>query len=65
MYAFEILSLTLMEKHRLRAFQNRVLRKIFRPKRVEVTEEWRRLHNVKLYNLYNLPNIISVLSQEE
>jgi hypothetical protein len=65
MYGFEILSLTLREEHRLRAFQNRVLRKIFRPKRGEVTEEWRRLHNVKLYNIYHLPYIIRVISQDE
>jgi hypothetical protein len=38
-------SLTLREEHRLRVFENRVLRRIFGSKRVEVTGEWRRLHN--------------------
>ena len=40
----------------LRVFQNRVLRKIFGPKRDEVTGEWKKLHNVELYNLYSSPN---------
>jgi hypothetical protein len=42
----------LREEHRLRMFQNRVLRRIFGPKRDEVTEEWRKLHNEELNNLY-------------
>jgi hypothetical protein len=41
-------SLTLREEHRLRVFENRVLRRIFGPKRDEVTGEWRRLHNKEL-----------------
>jgi hypothetical protein len=45
------LGLTLREQHRLRMFENKVLRKKFRPKRGEVTGEWRRLHNKELYNL--------------
>ena len=45
----------------LRMLQNRVLRKIFGPKRVEVTGEWRRLHNEELYNLYSSPNISRVI----
>jgi hypothetical protein len=49
-------SLTLREEHKLRVFQNRVLRKIFRPKRDEVTGEWRRLHNEELHYLYS-PNV--------
>jgi hypothetical protein len=41
-------SLTLREEHRLRVFQNRVLRRIFGPKRDEVTGEWRKFHNEEL-----------------
>jgi hypothetical protein len=47
-----------MEKHRLRVFENRVLRRIFGPKRDEVTAEWRKLHNGELHNLYSSPDII-------
>jgi hypothetical protein len=47
-YGCETWSLTLREEHRLRVFENRVLRMIFGPKRDEVTEEWRKLHNEKL-----------------
>jgi len=42
-------------------FENRVLRKIFGPKRDKVTESWRKLHNEELYNLYSAPNIFRVL----
>jgi hypothetical protein len=52
------LSLTLREEHRLRVFENRVLRRIFEPKRDEVTGEWRKLHNEELHNLYSSPDII-------
>ena len=45
----------------LRIFHNRVLRKIFGPKRDEVTGEWRRLRNEELYNLYSSPNRIRVI----
>jgi len=51
LYTRETCFLTLKEAHRLRVFENRVLRKIFVPKRDEVTGEWRRLHNEKLYDL--------------
>jgi hypothetical protein len=51
-------SLTIREEHRLRVFENRVLRRIFGPKRNEVTGEWRKLHNEELYILYPVPNII-------
>jgi hypothetical protein len=42
-------------------FESRVLRKTVRPKRGEVTREWRRLHDEKLYDLYHSPNIIQVI----
>jgi hypothetical protein len=42
---------------RLRVFENRVLRRIFGPKRDGITEEWRRLHNEELHDLYSLPNV--------
>ena len=48
LYRCETWSLTLREEHRLRAFENRVLRRIFGPKRVEIKGEWRKLHNREL-----------------
>jgi hypothetical protein len=50
----------LREKHRLRVFENRELRRIFGPKRDEVTGEWRKLHN-ELNDLYSSPNIVQVI----
>jgi hypothetical protein len=61
LYGCETWSLTLREKHRLRVLKNRVLRRIFGPKRDEVTGEWRRLHNEELNNLYSSPNIVRVI----
>jgi hypothetical protein len=58
LYWCETWSLTLREEHRLRVFENRVLRRIFRPKRDEVTGEGRKLHSEELHNLYSSPNII-------
>jgi hypothetical protein len=58
LYGCENWYLTLWEEHRLRVFENRVLRRIFRPKRDEVTGEWRKLHNEKLHILYSSPNIM-------
>ena len=54
-------SLTLREGHRLRLFENRVLRRIFEPKRDYVTEEWRKLHNEELNDLYSSANIVRVI----
>jgi hypothetical protein len=59
-YRCETWSLTLREEQRLRVFENRVLRRIFGPKRDEVIG-WRRLHNEKLHNLYSSPSIIRVI----
>ena len=61
LYGCETWSLTLREEHRLRVFENRVLRRIFGPKRDGVTGEWRRLHNEKLCCLYVSPDIISLI----
>jgi hypothetical protein len=60
LYGCETWSLTLSEKHRLRMFQNSVLRRIFGPKRAEETGEWRKLHNGELHNWYSSPNIIKL-----
>jgi hypothetical protein len=53
--------LILREEHKLRAFKNRVLRRIFRPKRDEVAEEWRKLHNEELRDLYSSQSIIRII----
>jgi hypothetical protein len=58
LYGCEIWFLTLREEHRLRVFENRVLRGIFGPKRDEVTGERIKLHSAELGNLYSSPNII-------
>jgi hypothetical protein len=50
-----------MEERRLRVFENKVLRRIFGPKRDEVTGEWGKLHNEVLNDLYSLPNIVRVI----
>jgi hypothetical protein len=48
---------TLREEHRLKVFEDRVVSRIFGPKRDEVTGEWRKLHSEELHNLYSSPNI--------
>ena len=58
LYGRKSWSLTLREEHRLRVFENKVLRRIFGPKRDEVTREWRKLNNEKLHDLYFSPNIV-------
>jgi hypothetical protein len=61
LYGCESLSLTLRGECRQRVFENRVLRRIFGPKRDEVTRKWRTLNNKELYALYSSPNIILVI----
>jgi hypothetical protein len=58
LYGCETWSLTLREERRLRVFEDRVLRRIFGPKRDEVTGGWRKLHNEELHNLYSSPRMI-------
>jgi len=54
-------SFTLRDERRLMIFENRVFRRIFGPKRDEVTWEWRKLHNEELNDLYRSPNIVRVI----
>jgi hypothetical protein len=54
-------SLTVREEHKLRLFENRMLRRIFGPKTDGVTGGWRKLHNEELHNLYYLPSIIRII----
>jgi hypothetical protein len=60
LYGCETWSLSLGEEHRLRVFENRVLRRIFWPKREE-DGSWRKLHNDELHSLYSSPNIFRVI----
>jgi hypothetical protein len=57
----ETWSLTLREESRLKVFENRVLRKIFGPKRYKVTGGWRKVHNEELSDLYFSPNTVRVI----
>jgi len=61
LYGCETWSLTLKEERNLRVFENMVLRRIFGPRRYEITEEWKRLHNEELSDLYSSPNIMRVI----
>jgi hypothetical protein len=60
LYGCETWPLTLREEHRLRVFENCVLRRIFGPKREE-DGSWRKLHNNELHSLYSSPNIVRVI----
>jgi hypothetical protein len=61
LYGSETWSLILREENTLRVFEKRVLRRIFGPKRDEVTGGWRKLHNEELHNLYSSPSIIRMV----
>jgi hypothetical protein len=61
MYGCETQFLTIREEHRLRVFENSVLRRIFGPKKDEVTGGWRNLHSEGLRDLYSSPNIIRMI----
>jgi hypothetical protein len=61
LYGCETWPLTLREEHRLRVFENMVLRKIFRPKRDEATGGWRKLHDEELHGLYTSPSTVGVI----
>jgi hypothetical protein len=61
LYGCETWSLTLREEHRLRVFENKVLRRIFGPKRDEATGGWRKLQNEELRDLYSSPSITRII----
>ena len=61
LYGCETWSLTVREERRLRVFENMALRRIFGPKRGELTQEWRKLHNEVLNDLYSSPNTVRVI----
>jgi len=58
LYGCDTWSLILREERRLRVSENRVIRKIFGPRRDEVTREWRKLHIGELYDMYPLPILL-------
>ena len=64
-YGYETWSITLREERRLRAFENRVVRRIFGPERDKVTRDWRKLHNKELNDVYSSPNIVRVIKSRK
>jgi hypothetical protein len=62
LHGCETWCLTLREEHRLRVFENRVLRRIFGPKVDEIIAYWRKLHNEELHNLYSSPDVIRMIT---
>ena len=64
LYVYETWSLTWREERRQRVFEKRVLRRIFGPKKDEVTGEWRKVHNEELSDLYSSPNIVRVIKSK-
>jgi len=65
LYGCETWALTLREERKLRVFESMVLRRIFGPRRDEVTGEWRRLHNEEFNDLYSSPNIVRVIKSRK
>jgi hypothetical protein len=65
LHGCETWSLTVREEHKLKVFENRVLRRIFGPKRDGVTGGWRKLPNKELYNLYSSPSIIKIIKSSK
>jgi hypothetical protein len=61
LYGCETVPPNIREEERLRVFENRLMRRIFGPKRDELTGDWRKLHNEELRNLYSSPNIIRMI----
>jgi hypothetical protein len=64
LYECETWSLTIKEEYKPRVFENRVLRRIFGPKRDGVTTDWRKLHNEELHNLSSSPSIIRIMKSK-
>jgi hypothetical protein len=65
LYGCETFSLTLKKEHRLRLFENRVLRRIFGQRRDEVTAERRKLHNEELHDMYSSRIIIRIMKSRK
>jgi hypothetical protein len=61
LYGCETWSLTVREEHKLKVFENRMLRRIFGPKKDGVKGGWRKLHNEELHNLYSSPSVIRIM----
>ena len=65
LYGCATWSLTLWEEHRLKVYENKVLRRIFGPKRDGVTREWKTLHNMELDDFYSLQNMFWLQNRDE